>query len=142
VNMVRSAKPMGPSRLSKILAQLKSEPKYTLPGLRSLKLTYAFRNDHFGVRHFVKESLPKIRYNNPNLRIDVEKPFKSKDDKWRPEMELAFDGGRRTTINLSSKWSTTILKELLDLSGGEPWRKWKREALEKGVPLVPGEESE
>jgi len=30
----------------------------------------------------------------------------------------------------------------LDLSGGEPWRKWKRDAVAKGVPLVPGEENE
>ena len=42
---------LGPSRLSQILQKLKAEPKPVLaPSLRSLKLTYAKRNDHFGAR--------------------------------------------------------------------------------------------
>jgi len=43
--------PLGPSRLSQILQKLKADPKPVLtPSLRSLKLTYAPRNNHFGAR--------------------------------------------------------------------------------------------
>ena len=43
--------PIGPSRLSQILKSLKAEPRPVLtPSLKSLKLTYAVRNDHFGAR--------------------------------------------------------------------------------------------
>ncbi|KAJ2926656.1 hypothetical protein H1R20_g10428, partial [Candolleomyces eurysporus] len=38
------------SKLSKILAHLDANPKLSLAGVKSLKLTYAFRNDHFGAR--------------------------------------------------------------------------------------------
>lgn len=43
---------------------------------------------------------------------------------------------------MHEKWSTTILKELMELAGGDPWRKWKVESASAGVPLVPGEENE
>lgn len=45
------------------------------------------------------------------------------------------------TLSLNSKLSTTIVLELMDAAGGEPWRKWKSEATSKNLPIVPGEES-
>ncbi|KAJ3811777.1 hypothetical protein F5876DRAFT_64519 [Lentinula aff. lateritia] len=131
---------VGPSHLSKVLVLLKSEPKLSLFGVRSLKLSYAFRNDHFGARHFVKEELPRIKYANPNLKIEVDRVLKTKEEHWRPEMELQLDNGSIKTINMHDKWSTTILQELLDISGGDPWTKWKRTRSERGLPLLPGEE--
>ena len=51
IKMARKIKTIpGPSRLSLMLARLKAEPRLLLPNLKSLKLTYAFRNDHFGAR--------------------------------------------------------------------------------------------
>lgn len=41
---------------------------------------------------------------------------------------------------MHDKWSTTILQELLETSGGEPWKKWKNNATRLGLPLFPGEE--
>ncbi|ESK95561.1 hypothetical protein Moror_12635 [Moniliophthora roreri MCA 2997] len=131
-----------PIRLQKILDHLHATPKLTLVGLRSLKLSYAYRNDHFGARHFVKEELPRIRYANPLLKIEVDKAPKLREEQWRPEMELEFDNGTSKTIDMNSKWSTRILKELMELAGGDPWRKWQRTAERQGLPLAPGEEKE
>lgn len=41
-------------------------------------------------RHFVKEDLPRIRYANPDLKIEVIKWRKEKNEHWRPELELKF----------------------------------------------------
>ena len=38
------------------------------------------------LRHFVKEDLPRIRYANPAIDIEVTKMLKSKEDTWKPEM--------------------------------------------------------
>lgn len=40
----------GPSRLSQILQNLNKVPRATLVGVRSITLTLAQRNDHFGAR--------------------------------------------------------------------------------------------
>ncbi|KAF8060863.1 hypothetical protein FPV67DRAFT_310636 [Lyophyllum atratum] len=132
----------GPSHLARVLANLNVTPKLTLSNLKSLKLSLAFQNDHFGARHFVKEQLPRIRYANPNLDIQVEKARKTAKEAWRPEIELEFTNGKQHTLDMHEKWSTTILKELMEVAGGEPWAKWKVEAAAAGLPLIPGEEAE
>jgi small subunit ribosomal protein S25 len=40
----------GPSRLSQILQNLNKAPRATLVGVKSITLTVAQRNDHFGAR--------------------------------------------------------------------------------------------
>ncbi|KAF5376894.1 hypothetical protein D9615_007201 [Tricholomella constricta] len=132
----------GPSHLARVLENLNAAPKLTLSNLKSLKLSLAFQNDHFGARHFVKEQLPRIQYANPNLNIQVEKVRKTANEAWRPEIELEFVNGKQTTLDLHEKWSSTILKELMELAGGEPWAKWKAQAAASGLPVVPGEENE
>ncbi|KAJ3833989.1 hypothetical protein EV361DRAFT_921504 [Lentinula raphanica] len=133
--------PVGPSHLSKVLDRLTLQPKLSLFGVRSLKLSYAYRNDHFGARHFVKKELPRIRYANPNLKVEVDKVLKTKEEQWKPEMELQLDNGTTRVINMHDKWSTTILQELLDLSGGDPWKKWKHTRTERGLSLLPEDEA-
>ena len=44
----------GPSRLSKILAGFQRAPRPLMANLVSLKLTMAFRNDHFGARSVIQ----------------------------------------------------------------------------------------
>lgn len=99
----------GTVRLAKLLTHLNASPKLTLHGLKKLKLSFAMENDHFGARsvasslgchslansylvssHFVRQNLPKIRFDNPNLDIEVERVKKTKEERWRPEMELEF----------------------------------------------------
>ncbi|GJJ13848.1 hypothetical protein Clacol_008105 [Clathrus columnatus] len=117
-HLANSKMPRGlaePSRITKILQHLKKEPRPLLPAFRSLKLTYAFRNDHFGARHFVKEDLPRIAYSNPTLEIAVNKIPKKPEDVLVPEMEVVFRNGESQRINMDNKWSTAILEELLNL---------------------------
>lgn len=113
--------PLGPSRLSQILKKLKANPKPVLtPSLKSLKLTYAIRNEHFGARcvrhfpenlitsslrsysgilrggsvgndrHFVKDELPRIQYANPTIAIEVNRIPKAKEDTWQSSLSMEF----------------------------------------------------
>ncbi|KAJ7596688.1 hypothetical protein C8J56DRAFT_737576, partial [Mycena floridula] len=129
------------TKLSQILRHLNAEPTLHLPTTKSLKITYASHNDHFGARHFVKEQLPRIRYANPNLEIQVLKVKKSKEEQWRPQLDITFEEGTSHTFNLQDKWSTTIVRELMDVAGGNPWEKWKADAIKAQKPIVPGEEN-
>jgi len=43
---------------------------------------------------------------------------------------------------MHEKWSTAILKELMEVAGGDPWQQWKLESTAAGLPLVTGEENE
>ncbi|KAF8736084.1 hypothetical protein AX14_000883 [Amanita brunnescens Koide BX004] len=142
--MVSKAKlsALGPSKLSQALAQLNAQPKLTLNALKSLRISYAFRNDHFGARHFAKDYLPRIRYANPALNIQVEKVLKTPQEAWRPAMEVEFTNGTVHTVDMQQKWSTAILKELMDLAGDDSWGHWKSHARASGQPIVPGEENE
>lgn len=38
------------------------------------------------------------------------------------------ENGETKTIDMSNKWSTAILEELMNLVGGESWRKYILEA--------------
>ncbi|KAJ6544855.1 hypothetical protein DFH09DRAFT_990443 [Mycena vulgaris] len=134
--------PSGPSRLSLLVAHLKAPPKLTLPYISSLRLTLASRNDHFGARHFLKEQLPRIRYANPDLDIEVRKIPKRPKDEWRPELKLSFYDGNTQTLNLHARWSTAIVRELMDSAGSPAWARWKAEVARSGLPLVPGAEPE
>jgi len=119
---------LGPSRLSQILKKLKANPKPVLtPSLKSLKLTYAVRNEHFGARcvcndlttssprtysdvlrgalvendrHFVRDDLPRIQYANPTIAIEVNRVPKAKEDTWQSSLLMEF--GKLFLVSLSS----------------------------------------
>ncbi|KAJ7052534.1 hypothetical protein C8F01DRAFT_570171 [Mycena amicta] len=140
--MPRSAAPTGPSALSQLVAHLRAPPRLALPQITSLRLTLAARNDHFGARHFLKEQLPRIRFANPDLSIHVRKFNKHLAHDWRPEIQLSFKDGTTQTLGLHGKWSTTIVREVMDLGASPAWARWKAEATRTGAPLVPGMEHE
>ncbi|PCH33160.1 hypothetical protein WOLCODRAFT_93025 [Wolfiporia cocos MD-104 SS10] len=126
----------GPSRLSRIIVELQKEPRPHLNSVKSLKLTYAFRNDHFAARHFVKEDLPRIRHVNPSIGIEVVKIPKTPQDSWQPEMVVEFQNGTTQTLNMNKPWSSEILQELMDMAGGPSWQRWKKEREEAGLPIL------
>ncbi|KAJ7903731.1 hypothetical protein B0H14DRAFT_2666141 [Mycena olivaceomarginata] len=134
--------PQGPSDLSRLVAHLRAAPKLALPSITSLRLTLAARNDHFGARHFLKEQLPRIRFANPDLDIQVRKMNKRPEDEWRPELQVSFRDGETQTLNLYGKLSSAIVRELMDSVASPSWERWKSEAARTGVPLVPGAEKE
>ena len=45
-------------------------------------------------RQFVKEELPRIRWVNPKLTIELQKVRKTPAEKWRPEMEVELGAFR------------------------------------------------
>ncbi|KAF8330342.1 uncharacterized protein EI90DRAFT_3060386 [Cantharellus anzutake] len=117
------ATPRAPSSLSKVLTQLKKTPAPSLPAaIKSLKLTLARRNAHFGARHFLKEEVPRIAYVNPSLVIEVERKEKSKEEDWDPELVVQYADGSTHTINMQQKHSSKILAELLALNDAGPKR--------------------
>ena len=205
--------PGGILKLTKLLDHLNKPPKLTLvKNVKTLRLTVAHQNDHWGARcgflfftkgrgsneslflsvhyeaflskilimqriaitntqpfrHFIQEDLPRIRYANPDLEIQVVKWRKEKNEHWRPELELKFgafvlaekttshsnmippfslfysnhrtDDGRHQALDMHEKWSATILKELMSVAGGDPWKVHVAEAKRTGMPILPGEE--
>ncbi len=116
------------------------------------ELIYSF---HLRKSHFARNDLPRIRYANPSIEIQVNKVPKSVGDTWRPEMQLEFrtshhpcvfsasnlkpmyaGDGTTKTIDLQDKWSTTIFQDVMDLAGGNNWERWKRERKAAGLPIV------
>jgi len=95
------------------------------PSLRSLKLTYAKRNDHFGARcvrrsfndlvafslyphsdnyrHFAKEELPRIQYANPTIAIEVSKVPKSEADTWQSSLFMEFGKSLLASIPITGR---------------------------------------
>ena len=47
-------------------------------------------------RHFLKEDLPRIRFANPNLDIQVQQAKKTAEEHWRPEIELELGASSNT----------------------------------------------
>ncbi|KAI6043789.1 hypothetical protein EDC04DRAFT_2599885 [Pisolithus marmoratus] len=150
-------RPIPPSPLSKVLQNLNTGPRLALDrNLRAIRLRMV-KDTHVGARHFVKEELPRIRWANPVLDIQVVKAGSAKAqilegqgeqqdevtrDVVRPAMEVEYENGTIKTIDMSHKWSTTITKELMDVAGGDAWKAYRTAALTAGHPLLPGEERE
>ncbi len=43
---------------------------------------------------------------------------------------------------MDNKWTTAIIRELMEAAGGDPWREYKKLRTAEGLPLLPGEEEE
>jgi Mitochondrial ribosomal protein L51 / S25 / CI-B8 domain len=50
--------------------------------------------------HFLKEDLPRIQYANPKIDIQVNKPLKTKDETWQPELVLDFCSSSLTSTTM------------------------------------------
>ena len=55
--------------------------------MRKFAYNVSFTRTH-ARRHFLKEELPRIRFANPNLDIQVQQAKKTAEEQWRPEIEL------------------------------------------------------
>ncbi|KIJ45227.1 hypothetical protein M422DRAFT_30081 [Sphaerobolus stellatus SS14] len=111
-----SAVARGPSKLALILRQLKQEPRPILSSVQSLHCTYASKNDHFGARHFGKEYLPRIAYNNPDVQITVSRPLKKPEESLLPVIDITLLDGTKRTVEMAGKQSNIIFDELLNLN--------------------------
>jgi len=105
------------SSIAKTLKKLTQAPAPVLPSsVRSLRVTMAMRNAHFGARHFVKDELPRVAYSNPAVPIHVERKPKAKEEQWVPELVVGLADGTSKTINMHMKHSSKILSELLNIT--------------------------
>ena len=127
----------GPSRLSQALLRLKAAPRLELSGLKKLRVTFGAKEMNPGTRHFLKEELPRIRYANPALEIEVDQ---QKDAMPQPSLTVEQGDGSTAVIAMEKKWSSVIVKELMDLAGGDAWQQHKAAATAAGQPILPGEE--
>lgn len=50
--------------------------------------------------------------------------------------------GGQQALDLSDKWSGSIIHELMDAAGDERWKKHKTTALREKRPVIPGAEPE
>lgn len=57
-------------------------------------------------------------------------------------LEIMLVTGKVQKFDLQGQWSTAIVKELMEVAGGEPWIKWKRNAQREKIPIIPGEDKE
>jgi hypothetical protein len=117
-----------PSGLSKILRHLTQPPIPSLPSLKTIHITYAARNNHFGARytpmsvkpheisapfrHFVKDDLPRIAFHNPRIHIEVKKIRGSSDQNHVSELVV--------TTGMSQAGSRTILTAIQRLVPAKP----------------------
>lgn len=153
-------RPIPPSHLSKVLQNLNTGPRLALDrNLKAVRLRMV-KDEHVGARHFVKDELPRIRWANPALDIQVVRAGSSTKTQThegrgqeeqqdevtrgiaRPEMEVEYENGATKTIDMSHKWSTAITKELMDIAGGDAWKAYRAAAMKAGHPLLPGEDRE
>jgi hypothetical protein len=106
-------------------------------------------------RYFVKEELPRIRYANPHLEIEVDKlnPSSPSHRTRDPSMVLEFSkyrpffafanliqvdpaNGPSKILPLSQKWSTQIVTDLMSIAGSPfIWSKWVEERTARGESL-------
>lgn len=107
----------------------------------------------------MRKDLPRIRYVNPKLEIEVVKIPKTQDEHWKPEMIVELRAyhnvycfpqtdrvrmpiwrrvgdGSVKTLDMDQKWSSSIFQELMEIGGGAAWAKWKEERTAVGLPIV------
>ncbi|KAF4623313.1 hypothetical protein D9613_001524 [Agrocybe pediades] len=129
--------PRGVLRLKDILTHLNAQPKLSLSGVKQLRLTLASKKAHYGAQHFVEENLPQIRWANPNLDIVVRKEMKTPQEHWKPEMVIEFESGKVETVDMNDKFSSKILRELMDKAGDDLWRRHVADCKKTGAPVLP-----
>ncbi|KAF9446773.1 hypothetical protein P691DRAFT_653951, partial [Macrolepiota fuliginosa MF-IS2] len=129
----------GPTQLSQVLNRLNQQPKLQLQAVTNVKVRWSAKNNSYGARYFVKDALPRIRWANPSLEIEVDKVWQA-EGTVKQNIELTFSSGNTRTIEMDNKWSTAIIREIMEAAGGDPWREYKKQRTAEGLPLLPGEE--
>ena len=131
--------PTGIIKLTRLLEHLNKHPKLTFTNnVKSLRLTLAYSNDHWGARHFVKDDLPRIRHHNPDIEIDITKWRKEKNEHWRPELEVKF-GPSRPFFLCNLRKLTLPYTQTTDTSSLSTWtlnhllRSLKKSCLSQAV---------
>ncbi|KAG2185801.1 hypothetical protein INT43_002238 [Umbelopsis isabellina] len=103
------------SRLQSGLGATRLAPKVTKI---SVSMALKGKSEGAGARHFVRENLPTIQYNNPSLEFEI---IKSADAAMKPLLTVSFGDSIAAdqspkTIELARQQSSAICKQLLDIA--------------------------
>ncbi|KAJ2957377.1 hypothetical protein NQZ79_g6898 [Umbelopsis isabellina] len=109
----------------KVLSRLQSGLGATrlAPNVTKISVSLALKgkSEGAGARHFVRENLPTIQYNNPSLEFEI---VKSADAAMKPLLTVSFAPDTSSiaadqspkTIELARQQSSAICKQLLDIA--------------------------
>ncbi|KAI7903002.1 uncharacterized protein BX663DRAFT_509163 [Cokeromyces recurvatus] len=98
---------------SEILKHLTSGPGAAkLPSnVSKITLTFALKgkNESASARHFLRENLPRIQYNNPHVNYEVNKTL---DATTTPKIAVHFSNGRSKEIDIARIHSDHIVERV------------------------------
>ncbi|KZW00743.1 hypothetical protein EXIGLDRAFT_830622 [Exidia glandulosa HHB12029] len=103
----------GPTKLSKILQNIRAQPRPVLHNVHSLHLTYAAANNHFGARKFVRNELVRIAYHNPTIKASVE-PIRRLEHAW---LTVRFQNESEVKVPIHNKTGPAILHDVIEIAG-------------------------
>jgi len=89
------------------------------PEVRKLALTFAVRNKdgHMGPRKFWYKYLPRLKYHNPAVDMEVSREGVSGGD---ATLAIEFDGGKTETIHVKHKHENQIARAVIELTKAKP----------------------
>ncbi|CAG8543679.1 2879_t:CDS:2 [Acaulospora morrowiae] len=108
------------SKLARILIDLRTGlgAAKLSPKVEKVSLTFSRRQDNAGARYFLRENLPRIAYNNPDLPIEVNI---SKEYGVKPLLKVKFkDSEDYVELPLSQRNSSDICQEFLEITEATP----------------------
>ncbi|KAI8578134.1 hypothetical protein K450DRAFT_248270 [Umbelopsis ramanniana AG] len=98
------------SRLQSGLGAAKLSPNITKI---SVSLATKGKNECAGARHFIKEDLPGVQYNNPAVEYEI---IKSPEAATKPVLTVSFADQSTKTIELARQQSSSICKQLMEIA--------------------------
>jgi len=98
------------SRLQSGLGTAKLSPNVTRI---SISLAMKGKNDCAGARHFIKEYLPSVQYNNPSIEYEI---VKTPESAMKPLLTVSFADRSAKTIDLVRQQSSSICKQLMEVA--------------------------
>jgi len=98
------------SRLQSGLGAAKLSPNVTKI---SVSLALKGKNECAGARHFIKETLPTVQYNNPSIEYEI---VKSPEAAMKPLLTVSFADQSTKTIKLARQQSGSICKQLMEVA--------------------------
>ncbi|KAJ1972731.1 hypothetical protein H4R35_004516 [Dimargaris xerosporica] len=77
--------------------------------VRSVALQYQARSRVYGLRHFLKQHLPRLQYNNPSVHFKLDQ----RKEPMIPQLSIDFADNTNKIINVQGLNSATIFEKLM-----------------------------
>ncbi|KAL7275570.1 hypothetical protein RUND412_001496 [Rhizina undulata] len=85
------------------------------PEVKRVALDFAFKNKdgHMGARKFWKKYMPRLKYHNPEVQMDV---MRRREEGSPATMTIEFDGDRKEVVDIQNKHENDICKAVFELT--------------------------